>query len=76
MTAALMDIHGADATARQKDLIGRIRELGRDRFRPRAADLDARNVFPFENYADLREAGFFALTIPESHGGMGADYQT
>ena len=76
MTQALMDIHGADATARQKDLIGRIRELGHDRFRPRAAELDARNLFPFENYADLREAGFYALTIPEDHGGMGADYGT
>ena len=76
MTAALMDIHGADATAQQKALIGRIRTLGRDRFRPRAADFDVRNVFPFENYADLREAGFLALTIPEDHGGMGADYRT
>ncbi len=76
MTGALMDIHGADATARQRELIGRIRELGRDRFRPRAAALDAENRFPFENYDDLREAGFLAITVPEAHGGMGADYPT
>lgn len=76
MSAALMDIAGDRATARQKELIGRARELGRDNFRPRAAMLDAENVFPLENYADLKEAGFLALTVPEDHGGLGADYQT
>ena len=76
MSAPLMDIHGHDVTDRQKELIGRVRELGRDRFRPRAAALDAANEFPFENYADLRDAGFLALTVPEEHGGLGADYHT
>src|SRR6476659_7593959 len=31
--------------------------------------------FPFENYADLREAGLLALCIPERHGGLGAGFR-
>jgi len=76
MAEPIMDIHMRDATDKQKRLVGIARELGRDRFRPRAEDFDERNAFPFENYSDLREAGFLALTIPEQYGGLGADYQT
>jgi alkylation response protein AidB-like acyl-CoA dehydrogenase len=60
----------------QRALIGRIRELGRDRFAARAAKYDLEASFPHENYADLREAGFLRLTIPKAHGGLGARYQT
>lgn len=74
--ASVLDIHSTTATDRQKELIGRARELGRDRFRPRARKLDAENAFPFENYADLKDAGFLGLTVPEAHGGLGADYKT
>lgn len=61
---------------RQAELIGIARELGRDKFAPRAAKYDTEASFPFENYDDLRDAGFLRLTIPERHGGLGADYQT
>ena len=39
-------------------LIDRARELASRCFGPRAAGLDKENRFPFENYDDLREAGF------------------
>ena len=40
----------------------------------RAFTVDREAVFPFENWADLREAGFLGLCVPAEHGGMGADF--
>ena len=65
-----------DLTDRQRDLIERAGHLGRERFAERAARYDTEASFPFENYADLREAGLLALCVPESHGGLGADFET
>jgi alkylation response protein AidB-like acyl-CoA dehydrogenase len=62
--------------AERARLIEAARALGRERFAPRAARHDREASFPFENYADLREAGFLGLTIPARYGGLGADYQT
>jgi alkylation response protein AidB-like acyl-CoA dehydrogenase len=63
-------------TDRQRELVETARRLGRDRFAPRAARYDATATFPFENYTDLREAGFLGLTIPDRYGGLGADFET
>ena len=45
--------------------------LGRERFAPRAAQLDIDATFPVENYHDLAEHGFLTLTVPREFGGMG-----
>ncbi len=42
----------------------------------RAERYDREASFPTENFADLRDAGFLALCIPASHGGLGADFAT
>jgi alkylation response protein AidB-like acyl-CoA dehydrogenase len=60
----------------QQRLVELVRTLGRDRFAARAPRHDVEASFPFENYADLREAGLLGLTIPKRHGGLGADYIT
>jgi alkylation response protein AidB-like acyl-CoA dehydrogenase len=65
-----------DLSDRQRELIERAGRLGRERFAERAARYDAEASFPFENYADLREAGLLGLCVPESHGGLGADFET
>ena len=57
-------------------LIALASRLGREKFAPRAARYDREASFPFENYADLREHGLLGLCIPESCGGLGADYRT
>jgi alkylation response protein AidB-like acyl-CoA dehydrogenase len=44
------------------------------RFAARAADHDLRGVFPVDDFADLREAGLFALMVPERLGGAGASF--
>ena len=44
-------------------------------FAERAAGYDRETAFPFENYAELRDAGMLGLCIPERYGGMGASFQ-
>jgi len=59
----------------QKKLIEKAEALG-PAFAKRAARYDAEASFPHENYAELRDAGFLALCIPEKQGGLGADFKT
>ena len=63
-------------TPQQCALLTLAHELGRDRFAARAAQWDESASFPFANYEDLRSVGFLGLCVPESHGGLGADYAT
>jgi alkylation response protein AidB-like acyl-CoA dehydrogenase len=63
-------------TAQQAALVERAGKLGRERFAARAEKYDREASFPFENYADLREAGLTALCVPERHRGLGADFAT
>jgi alkylation response protein AidB-like acyl-CoA dehydrogenase len=63
-------------SAKQRSLLALANRLGREKFAPRAAQWDREASFPFANYDDLREAGLLALCVPESHGGLGADYAT
>ena len=62
-------------TATLSDLIGAANELGA-RFEKRAEQHDREASFPFDDFADLREAGFLALCIPAEQGGLGADFAT
>ncbi len=63
-------------TPRQVELIHKARELAMDCFAPRAAEYDRAARFPFEDYDDLRDAGFLGLCVPEEYGGLGADLET
>jgi len=63
-------------TAQQRELIELAATLGREKFAPRAAQIDRDAVFPFENYADLREAGLLRICVPTAYGGLGADFPT
>lgn len=51
-------------------------DLGKNKFAPRAAQLDRDAQFPFANYKDMKDSGLLALCVPEAHGGLGADYAT
>ena len=46
------------------------------RFAERAGEHDRAGTFPFENYADLHEAGYLKLVVPREYGGEGADLLT
>ena len=67
--------HRPPSVARQRELVGLVTELG-PTFAERAAGYDREARFPFENYADLREAGLLGLCIPPGHGGLGAHFAT
>src|SRR5689334_6348511 len=63
-------------TDEQRAVVERVAALSRERFAPRAARYDADSTFPYENYADLYQAGLHALTVPREYGGVGADAVT
>ena len=52
----------------QKAWAGKAEELAA-RFAERAARHDREGSFPFDNFADLREAGYLKLTVPREFGG-------
>jgi len=60
-----------DLSPDEHETIALIARLARERFAPRAAQYDAENRFPDENYADLREHGLMGLTVPKVYGGKG-----
>ncbi len=63
-------------TKQQRDLLALASSLGREKFAGRAARWDREASFPFENYADLRQAGLLGICVPTAHGGLGADFTT
>ncbi len=58
-------------TDRRAEFVALAGELA-DRFAERAAMYDRENRFPFENFRELHESGYLALTVPEEYGGRGA----
>jgi alkylation response protein AidB-like acyl-CoA dehydrogenase len=63
-------------TPQQRSLLSLAHELGSQKFAARAREWDDTASFPFANYADLRSSGLLRLCVPQSHGGLGADYPT
>jgi alkylation response protein AidB-like acyl-CoA dehydrogenase len=63
-----MDFHLA---AEHKAIQNICRQLATD-FVARAARHDRDNSLPLENYAALKQAGFYGLTVPKELGGQGA----
>lgn len=59
--------------ADRDQLVATITALG-PVFAERAFGVDRDAVFPFANFADLRDAGFLALCVPTEYGGLGASY--
>ncbi len=65
-----------ELTPKQKQLLALAADLGKNKFAPRAQEIDRNAVFPFENYADMKSAGLLGICVPEEHGGWGADFAT
>ena len=76
MDAPLFEPSAFGLTTRQAELATLARELGQEKFAPRAADYDRDARFPTENYKDMHAAGLLALCVPAQHGGGAADYKT
>jgi alkylation response protein AidB-like acyl-CoA dehydrogenase len=61
-------------TKDQWELQARARNLAEGQIAPRAAEVDRSENYPWKNCHDLREAGFFGLTVPKEFGGLGLGY--
>ncbi len=55
-------------------LQARAREFSRKIVRPRAADIDRSEQYPWDIVKALNEAGFLGMTIPTSYGGQGRSF--
>ena len=64
MSDTVSELPKVSAQSSEEELIAAIRWLGEHRFADRSAEYDHDAKFPTENYEDLRESGFLALTIP------------
>src|SRR5260221_10256337 len=69
--AARMDFN---LSAAQRRLQGEARALAQGEPAGRAAAIDRREEYPWENVRLLKEAGFFGMTIPTRYGGRGLTY--
>lgn len=49
-----------------------VRKIAVNEFRPKAAEIDEREEFPWENKRILEENGLLGINIPEAYGGAGA----
>src|SRR5215207_7784472 len=59
-------------TEEQREIRNLIRELGRERIAPRAAEIDKSGEFPWDVVELFREHGIFGVMYDEEHGGIGA----
>jgi len=62
-----MPICGDDypLTEKQKHLMAMAHDLGKNKFAPRAAQLDRDAQFPFENYKDMKLQGCWRFACPK-----------
>ena len=67
------DLARADSPAFRDHVVGLVRSLG-PAIRERAVVHDREASFPFDNFADFRDAGLLAVCVPREHGGLGATY--
>ncbi|WP_454688987.1 3-sulfinopropanoyl-CoA desulfinase [Achromobacter aloeverae] len=63
-----------DLTPEQLKLQAEARELAQSVFAPTAAETDRTEQYPWDNVAQLRDAGFMGMTLPKSLGGRGLSY--
>ena len=63
-----------DLDQNREKLRQQARELAEGPISQRAADVDRTEQYPWDNVTDLKEAGFFGMTIPKEYGGQGKDY--
>ncbi len=63
-------------TEEQRAFRTSMRQFAEDRIAPRAAEVDARAEFPWDNFKDCVAMELPGLAVPVEHGGSGADHVT
>ena len=49
-----------------------IRRIAQEQFAPKAAEIDASERFPWDNFEILRDNGLLGINVAEEYGGAGA----
>ena len=60
----------------QHEFRAAMRQMAEERIAPRAAEVDARGEFPWDNFKDCLAMDLPGLAIPAAYGGSGADHVT
>ena len=60
----------------QQMILDMVRDIARERVRPRAAAVDESGEFPFDTLALFAEQGILAPLLPEEYGGIGMPFAT
>ena len=58
----------------QKMVLSTVREIAQKEIRPRAAELDEKQEFPWETVKIFADNGLLTPLLPEKYGGIGAEY--
>src|SRR5215210_5602499 len=66
-----MNFDPSDEQRRWRDLA---RDFAQGEIRPRAAELDREQKFPYDIVAEMASLGLMGLTLPEEYGGSGGDF--
>jgi alkylation response protein AidB-like acyl-CoA dehydrogenase len=74
-TEAAPDDETEALAQRHEAIVARCRALG-EGFKMRAARYDREGSFPVENFDELKQAGLLGIMVPESKGGLGANFLT
>ena len=63
-----------DPTSEQRRWRDLARDFAREEVRPRAAELDREQKFPYDIVAEMARLGLMGLSLPEEYGGSGGDF--
>jgi len=61
-------------SAEQALILDTVRDIARERVRPRAAEIDERDQFPHDILQLFAEQGILAPLVPEEYGGIGMEF--
>ena len=65
-----------DLTEEQRMILSTVRDIARERLKPRAAEIDEKQEFPWDAVRIFTENGLLTPLLPEEYGGIGAGYLT
>jgi len=65
-----------DLNEDQEAILKEVREICQKELAPRAAEIEEKKEFPWENVKLLSESDLMGIAVPEKYGGLGMDYLT
>ena len=71
----MFESNSFNLTKEEVGICEQARQLGINKFGPRAKKYDIEAKFPTENYKELRKEGFLGICIPKENGGLGASFR-